>query len=296
MEELRFVKKEPINKGWSGDKKYCLTNENGEKFLLRISLLDEYDKKRLEFNVMEKVFTLGGPMCRPIKFGACTEGVYSLQSWIDGEDAEKVIPALPDERQYKYGLKAGQILKKIHSIPTPKGQEEWESRFNRKMDRYIRRYNESTVKYPNGDGEALMAYISANRHLLSNRPQCFQHGDYHTGNMMIDGGGQLTIIDFNRADFGDPWEEFNRIVWCAQLSPAFASGMVDGYFNGTVPMEFWRLLALYIASNTLGSIVWAIPFGQEEIDVMLRQEAEIMAWYDHMRDPVPTWYRKEPGL
>ena len=61
------------------------------------------------------------------------------------------------------------------------------------------------------------------------------------------------------------WEEFNRIVWCAQAAPAFASGMVDGYFDGDVPMEFWKLLALYICSNTLSSLPWAIPFGEGEV-------------------------------
>ena len=34
----------------------------------------------------------------------------------------------------------------------------------------------------------------------------------------------IMVIDFNRNDFGDPWEEFNRIVWCAPNTPLFATG------------------------------------------------------------------------
>ena len=109
---------------------------------------------------------------------------------------------------------------------------------------------------------------------------------------MIDNTGRLVIIDFDRDDHGDPWEEFNRIVWCAQARPAFASGMVDGYFDGDVPLEFWKLLALYISSNSLSSLPWAIPFGQEQIDVMVKQAAEIMQWYHNMENPVPEWYVK----
>lgn len=293
MSELIFTKKEPIIKGWSGDEKYCVTNGTGDRFLLRVSPADSYEEKQREFQMMRQFSALDVPMCRPIDFGVCEEGVYSLQSWLDGEDAEKVIPTLPNERQYAYGCKAGEILRTFHSVPAPEEQEDWEKRFSRKMDRYIGLYGQSPIQYP--DGDVLISYIDANRYLLAGRPQCCQHGDYHIGNMMIDREGQLNIIDFNRVDYGDPWEEFDRIVWCAQLSPAFASGIVDGYFGGVVPTEFWRLLALYIASNTLGSIVWATPFGQEEIDVMLRQEAEIMEWYDHMRDPVPTWYRNGVG-
>ena len=285
---MKFVTREPILKGWSGDQKYCVTDENGKKYLLRISDITQQDRKKREFEMMRQVAALGVPMCLPLELGICSEGVYSLQSWIEGQDAETVIASLSDTEQYAYGLEAGKILKKIHSIPAPESQEDWETRFNRKMDYKIQKYGECPIKYENG--QAFIDYIEANRYLLKNRPQVYQHGDYHIGNMMIDEEGRLQIIDFNRDDYGDPWEEFNRIVWCAQKSPLFASGMVNGYFENNVPTEFWRLLALYIASNTLSSVYWAIPFGQGEIDTMLNQAKEVLFWYDNMKNPVPTWY------
>ena len=150
-------------------------------------------------------------------------------------------------------------------------------------------YEACPVKYEKG--QAFIDYMNAHRHLLRDRPRTFQHGDYHIGNMMIGNDGQLYIIDFNRNDFGDPWEEFNRIVWCAQRSPLFATGMVNGYFDNAVPMAFWELLALYISSNTLSSLPWAIPFGDEQIQVMLKQANDVLRWYDDMQNTVPTWYR-----
>ncbi len=290
MPSFHFVTKEPIDKGWSGDKKYCVTDEIGTKYLYRVSDAAQHETKRAEFEMMQKVASLGIPMCKPLEFGVCNEGVCSIQSWIEGTDAEEIIPTLRDARQYAYGLDAGKILRKIHSIPAPQTQEDWEIRFNRKIDRKIKGYTDCPLKYENG--QAFLDYIAANRHLLSNRPQAYQHGDYHIGNMMIDCAGNLQIIDFNRNDYGDPWEEFNRIVWCAQASSLFSSGMVDGYFDGNVPTEFWRLLALYIASNTLSSLYWAIPFGQKEIDTMVKQANDVLSWYDGMRNPVPTWYHK----
>ncbi len=278
----------PILKGWSNDKKYRATAADGTKYLLRISPAPQYGRKKHEFEMMRQVSNLGVPMCRPIELGRCGKGVYTLHTWIDGADAEAVIPALSDAEQYAYGLEAGCILRVIHSIPAPAAQEDWEARFNRKMDRKIQMYWDCPVKYE--DGQAFIDYINANRHLLKSRPQSYQHGDYHIGNMMIDTRGKLQIIDFDRNDFGDPWEEFNRIVWCAQAAPRFASGMVYGYFEGNVPLLFWRLLALYISSNTLSSVPWAIPFGQKEVDTMRKQAKEILGWYDHMKNPVPSWY------
>ncbi len=285
---MEFVKKEPIDKGWSKDKKYCVTDENGTRYLLRVSDTSEHDTKRSEFEMMKSVSSLGVPMCQPIEFGVSDEGVYSIQSWIDGEDAEDVISDKTAAEQYAYGLEAGRILRKIHSIPAHKTLEDWESRFNRKIDRKIKNYTECPLKYENG--QVFIDLIEDNRHLLKNRPQTYQHGDYHIGNMMIDREGKLNIIDFNRNDYGDPWEEFNRIVWCAQGSPEFASGMVDGYFDNAPPMDFWKLLTLYIASNTLSSLPWAIPFGEGEIETMRRQAKEISEWYDDMQNAVPAWY------
>ncbi len=46
-------------------------------------------------------------MCQPIEFGTCEDGVYSIQSWIDGEDAEQVMSGYSDTEQYVYGLEAG---------------------------------------------------------------------------------------------------------------------------------------------------------------------------------------------
>ena len=285
---MKFLTKNLIDKGWSRDKKYCVTDENGTRYLLRVSDISEYDAKKAEFEMMRQVSALGVPMCQPIEFGVCDEGVFSLQSWIDGDDAEEVIPALSDTEQYVYGLEAGRILKKIHSMPAPAMKEDWEARFNRKMDYKIQKYNECPLKYENG--QAFIDYINENRYLLKDRPQAYQHGDYHIGNMMIGRDKKLYIIDFNRNDFGDPWEEFNRIVWCAQKSPLFASGMVNGYFGNDVSLEFWKLLALYISSNTLSSVPWAIPFGEEQIGVMVNQAKEVLEWYENMKNPVPAWY------
>lgn len=288
---MKFISQEPINKGWSNDKKYCVKDEEGNKYLLRISSIEQYDQKKKEYGRMRQVAALGIPMCKPIEFGICDDGTYSVQSWIDGVDAEDVISALPAGKQCTYGIEAGRILRRIHSIPAPATQEDWEIRFNRKMDYKIQKYGECPIKYENG--RAFIDYINENRYLLKNRPQVYQHGDYHIGNMMINRSGKIHIIDFDRDDYGDPWEEFNRIVWCAQKSPLFASGMVNGYFDNDVPSEFWKLLALYISSNTLSSVYWAIPFGQGEVDTMLNQAKEILFWYDNMKKTIPRWYSKE---
>ena len=183
LKSKRFEKIEYIEKGWSRDKKYCVTETNGIKYLLRISSMDRYENRKELFGMLKQVSDLGTPMCQPIEFGTCDDGVYSLLSWINGGDLETILPLLPETEQYVLGLQSGKILKKMHSIPAPDSQEEWFIRFNNKADRVIEWYKGCGIRFDGDD--YVLSYIEQNRHLLKNRSQYFQHGDYHTGNMMI---------------------------------------------------------------------------------------------------------------
>lgn len=285
----RFVSRTEILKGWSDDRKFCAVDADGVKYLLRISALEKAERKKQEFEMAKQVAALGIPMCLPVSFGVCDEGVYTVYSWIDGDDARDAFPRFSNEKLYAYGLEAGRIQKALHSIPAPKGLPEWEQRFNLKLDNKLKKYESCPLKYENGD--LFVDYINKSRHLLSNRPLTYQHGDYHVGNMMVGKDGVLYVIDFfDRNDFGDPWEDIKPITWDVAISPAFAKGRIDGYFDGNVPDEFWGLLALYISAGTLSSLPWAIPFGNDEVEVMKSLARDVLGWYDNMKHTVPNWY------
>ncbi|WP_404303814.1 aminoglycoside phosphotransferase family protein [Paenibacillus sp. DP01] len=280
-----------IHKGWSSDNKYHIQTADGRELLLRISDIAQYDKKQREFESVKKLHHIDNIlMSRPLDFGICNNGqsVYSLFTWVNGEDAEGVIPSLNAEQQYQLGFQAGEVLAKLHEIHAEQDLVPWAEHYNAKINRYIRNFESCGIALKGAD--QTISFIEQNRHLLENRPQTFQHGDYHVGNMVVTPSGELGIIDFNRLDYGDPWEEFNRITWCAGLSPLFASGRIHGYFHNDVPDLFFRLMALYIASNQLSSIPWAIPFGKEEVDDMVKRAEEVLEAYDYFQNYIPKWY------
>ncbi len=285
---MDFVSKTPINKGWSSDKKYCVTDKNGMKYLLRVSDAAFYNAKKFEFDMMKKVASFGIPMCRPLSLDIRADGVYFLQSWIDGVDAGDVIGNMPSEQQYALGVEAGRLLKIIHSIPAPAEREDWEPFYNRKLDKKITSYNNCPYKYESGN--QFIDYINANRHLLKGRPQVYQHGDFHRGNLMLGVDNKLYVIDFGRNDHGDPWEDLKSTTWDVELSPIFAVGKIDGYFNNNIPDVFWRTLKLYIYCGILSSASWAIAFGEDEVQVMRNQAAEVLKWYDDNEKYIPNWY------
>lgn len=279
-----------VNKGWSSDVKYHIKTNDNRQLLLRISDISTFDSKKEEYEVMKKLDNCDILMSRPIDFGVCNDNknVFTLLTWLEGVDAAERLYTLSAKKQYELGYTSGKILRSIHEIPAPANQPDWKERFNKKIDQKIKNYNACVIKIENGD--KFIDYINSNRHLLENRVQTFQHGDFHIGNMIINDNNEVGVIDFNRYDYGDPWEEFNRIVWCAETSDHFASGRINGYFEGDVPDEFFKLMALYISSNALSSVPWAIPFGEKEVKIMLDQAQSILGWYDSFNSYIPRWY------
>lgn len=285
---------EPVTAGWSADRKYRVTSAAGAEWLLRVADAADFARKKLEYDEVARVAGLGIPCPRPVAFGLCAGGTrtYSLFTWVEGSDAREIVPALAPAAQYQLGCEAGRLLRRMHALAPVDETEAWSTRFNRKIDRKIELYRKCPVHIPGA--EAFLRYIEKRRPLLDGRPQTFQHGDYHIGNLLVMSNGHPGVIDFNRLDHGDPWEEFNRIVWCVEASPPFASGRVDGYFDGEPPEAFFPLLALYISSNSLSSIPWALSFGAAEVATMRKQLDAVLADYDGMTRLRPRWYAKPP--
>ncbi|MDD4494063.1 MAG: phosphotransferase, partial [Eubacteriales bacterium] len=171
----RFVKSEPITKGWSTDKKYRVEIADGRCMFLRVSDITELDRKKTEYRMMERVYALGVPTSEPIEFGVCDGGksCYSLSGWLDGEDAEKALPLMSETEQYVFGMKAGETLRKIHTLSAPEDAEPWEDWFYRKVQGRIEFYNAIPVKYENDD--IIVRYLQDKKYLLNGRQQTFNH-------------------------------------------------------------------------------------------------------------------------
>ena len=290
---MEFIAKVPITKGWSGDQKFCVTAEDGQKYLLRVSDITAYERKKAEFDMMARVHALGVVTPKPCEFGLCDDGqsVYSLTGWLEGEDAASALPRINEAEQYALGLQAGQTLRKIHAIPAPDGTKDWAARFDKKVQYWLDDYN-AKPEVHSENSEMAIRYLRENREVLAHRRQTFIHGDYNAENIMVMPEGKIGVIDFSsfNSAYGDPWWDFNMVAWMETMYPHFYTGQVRGYFEGDPPMEFWHVFAYYLAYDVLAALT--DPYGLNGLEDGTEIARNILSWIDYFRNPVPTWYLK----
>ena len=286
-----FIKTEPIDYGLSRAQKFYVETADNRKLLLRLSDAADYSRKKADYERMRKMDAAGIPMTRPIDFGLCGEGknIYQLQTWCDGEMLEKMLPLLPKAEQYSLSVKAGEILRKIHSIPVDKTDTDgmnWYERYSDFIDESIKCFKE--LNMPIEGSDLILDYFSANRRLLKERPQCYLHNDYHAANIILSPAKELCVIDweillFN--NYGDPWLDISMYA-----SPDVSVGLIHGYFEGAPPPDFWRVFALYVSVGSLSSIPWAYYNFPGELESKKNNVGDALRWFGNMKNPIPAWY------
>ena len=281
---------ELVGKGYSTDKKYKVITQKGEELLLRITDVSAHEQKQKEYDIICKYASLGFEMSKPIACGLCGNGElsYMLLSWVTGEDLETAMAQLTEKEQYRLGRSAGTILKQIHSIPVAQEDIPAQTKKAKKLMQ-LTRYEQSAVRIEND--EIAVQYVKDNIDKLWLEPPVYMHGDFHPGNLILTPQKTLGVIDFNRWEVGDPYEEFYKLEsFGVEVSVPYCIGQMDAYFNDDVPMRFWETQAVYVAHASLYSIKWAEKFGQEDIDGMVARCKAAMEHYDEFRRVVPTWY------
>ncbi len=284
-----FDKAEKIARGMAGDEKYhCL--RAGEEFLLRIADGEDFEEKKREYEHLKMLGDAGLPVPKCIELSKSDDDkVLTLLSWIPGEEVEKLIPKMSPEEQYELGTQAGSILHRIHeAAPVNDASKGWYERYFEVITPRIDAYKNEGVPFDGSD--RILNFIEENKDLMKSRPLSRHHGDYHTGNLIVN-AGKLYVIDWHTMDFdsiGDPWYEFNRLD---TKYPEFSKGQIDAYFDGKVPDEFWRLFALYISASAITSIVWAKYWAPDKLEEIMDLNRSVLKLFDDMNNPVPTWYQ-----
>ncbi|WP_127529598.1 aminoglycoside phosphotransferase family protein [Paenibacillus kobensis] len=285
---------EPIYKGYSSDLKFWLKHQDGTVYVLRTYSLEQEAAKRREFNVLAMMEAQGVACSRPVEIGELPERQlgYMVVSCVDGNDAADELPLLSEREQYEAGVQAGLELRRMHQVQCPDSSvADWESRMLAKHRRYREDYAACGAAIEGDD--KLFAFIDHHLPLMKDRPNRFQHDDFHVSNLIMKDGKLSGVIDFNRYDWGDPVHDFLKTgMFSAEISIPFSVGIMDAYHEQSEPDElFWQLFSLYSAMNLVASVVWILKVKPEELGIMMDKVRKVMGDHDNFDSVVPNWYR-----
>lgn len=287
-----FVKIEPIHKGWSDDKKYYVETKDGERLLLRVSDISLYEKKQQEFDIMKKMAAAGIKMSLPIAFGVCENGksVYQFLSWCDGQEAKEALYHFNDAEQYAFGQKAAIVLKQMETIDYKPASMEWSKIYQERLERYIGLYHKCGYTFE-GD-ELIISYLQTHQHCIGERPTALMHEDFQTDNMVISPDGELYTIDFQMCGVADPYLVLTGAGVSAMYSIPFAMGQIDGYFDKSVPEDFWEKYDYYMLAEMLYAFTVGVSMEEEREETLHMFDDEVER-IKHNSTHSPMWYKKK---
>ncbi|WP_245835759.1 aminoglycoside phosphotransferase family protein [Virgibacillus ndiopensis] len=278
-----------LNKGFSFDEKYVVDDQ----YLIRLFPITDIEHRRTEFNNINKLAAYSEVIPKAIAFNQLKEKEigYMILTFLPGKDGENALKDLSQQEQYDAGFQAGIELRKLHEMPAPLGYPSWNQVKKRKNDRYMEEFKKLQIDYPLKT--LLEAYIRKNEHLMQNRPNTFQHDDFHPANLLIHNNVFSGIIDFQRIDWGDPIHDLHKLgFFSKRVSIPFTRGIISGYHKHTNPDKgFWDLYGLYSAMHIVSALVWGKKLGIETYNRMLNYSLDVIRDHRNFERNIPEWYK-----
>lgn len=229
-------------------------------------------------------------MAKTLEFGLLNDGKYYfwLQTFLDGTNASDIIPALDEREQYILGIKAGKLLRKIHTVPAPVDAEPLDVWHGNIVKNLI---CELYDNYANSElNRKVGEYIKNNMNILNNLPQTSVHGDFGLGNLIVMPDGEIAPVDFTNQycrTYSNPWFEIENFS-SAPYTDSYLAGEIYGYFDSTVPNEFWKV---YLYNEAYAALRILYYYAQEHEWI-----ERIYKWYNERIEQavslIPDWYIK----
>jgi serine/threonine-protein kinase len=117
------------------------------------------------------------------------------------------------------------------------------------------------------------------------------HGDFHVNNLIYR-SGKIYIIDWIYGEKGDCCKDFVRNIVNAYVSPIYARGQIDGYFNGNPCDEFWEKLLVFTILHQLELIDMIGRFNFITNDFINTQHNNVIYQYNNLKSNIPLYYKE----
>lgn len=273
------------------DEKTVIELLDGPSFLVRTGQTSFYPAYQRTYDALTDLASLKNPGI-PRAFFIDKDRAKStlILSFAPGVTMDIALRDKSAEEQEKLGEKSGILLQAMHSL-IPEVREDfgdWEMAFKKTISDYI-----ELSLYLKGEKE-LISFILASMHkvVYDNSP-AYVHGGIDLPNFVLEPNGDVCLVDFTDIRVFDPYYDFALVESrIAPVSPAFANGLISGYFkNGIPPLGFFTAFAFYSAMEGLRQTVAKCHAGKTAEGIAVFNK--LLADFSCFKREKPIWYKNE---
>lgn len=268
-EDISSIDVIAVQGGNSLSRNYCVSFHNQPLFFAKV-----YPCRNGDYPLLQKIMgtiSNGDKLVAVFRIG---NNCCLITNWIEGSGVHGTV----SEAQ-----QTARILQSIHAMPVPIKA--------RSSDVYVellhyRIYlSVHQVNFPHK--VEITSFLKENSGLSRNETT-LTHGDVHQGNLIVDSRGTVHLVDYENFAVRDPWRDF--VYTCffhARSENPFWKEVLQTYFNGHVPAQFWATMKYYCYLHLLRMVICEHQKGNSKtIDLLANS---IWKGWNCKTDSLPKW-------
>ena len=294
----------PLEGGSDGESRYLLLSGKN-KYLLSDSDMNLWGRRFVQYYCWRDIAHLHINMpkilhknCQDDHNGE--EKVLCVFTYVEGCPISEYLRRANRYEAYRIGVRVGNMVKEIHAVEVDyhmHHQSPWLRHYE-----YVQR-NALEAYRPHPLTDTFLQYYTEHSDTLKKYNSTVHYtyfdGGYKKDNLIVFVTNELTLDNLvicdgepglkniSGIDVCDPMYEFRFMASFALCNEYFATGVIDGYFDGEIPEDFFGILKYYTCEYVISE------FGKTltEHDVN-----GILEFYGHMKEEIPKWYQREADL
>ena len=292
-----WISYDPIIEGNSAEQKYRIKDADDQLYLLHLSEKTQYERKKNEFTLLERLHLNNVPVPCPVQYGLSKSGdaAYLLRKWVSGQTLNDSLERMDPVRQYALGHEAGLYVALLHKIQSVKHAKNWFDSIEKECGKAIKMLDDQDIRLV--CIRKLIRFLADNLHCLRNRPQTQIHARINLENIILTQERTLCLIGFDRCCSGDPlYDVASVMAHTSQVSQRFTTGFLDCYFYYQMRTKASRIIACYVALQSLQQFSFNSKQSPSKRREALRHVQQIVQDYRNMTQVVPAWYEELPDM
>ena len=258
---------------------------NSAAYLVKFSAYNRFYPELLGMmkTMSTRIPALSIPLFSVNHDGICRQ--VNIYTWFEGTSINELIHQLPERDCYLLGVRCGDILQNIHNNKQNEIIETYSLANN--LAQSMRVLFDRPDLLTQRDKYLPQMHIWMKKLIRPHKPSLV-HMDYVPKNLVAT-NDSIYVIDWDSCEISDPWLDFfEKGLALYPERQAFNAGIIDGYFGGNVPSDFWDYFMALTVFALVRTSTWTANLDNPSYISMIEQH--VCNSYEGFTKSVPSWY------